>query len=372
MDDDITPMKNAFRNLNERGLIQRAKGTHGPNKSLAIPARSEPAGPADADAVRHALSHVEDVFVVDAAVGSYRGSEVLVRAVTDDAAVALFLRHLLVRTGGASTAETGSAHPIKVLHSSAGAPGLSSSVNELGATIVATGDISFEHLQEAITAATHALMATGEGEFDVLPLAANAYVDGNSGATTLEVDLSGNSSMPTALKKGSRLYGANGVVWSQGGLARLFRGAVVDEKTAAALGAPLAGDIVVGGKTVVTSFNADNVVAAPSEVCGICTLLALLSNATMYGCLLPVAHVSLFVAFNASHGPIREHFVVGCVFEQWEERWEKGEWGRSFVRRCSPGRGGREICCFGRQAQSENLHSVRHAPNECDWPQCAC
>ena len=261
-------MKNAFRNLNERGLIQRAKGTHGPNKSLAIPARSEPAGPADADSVRHALSHVEDVFVVDAAVGSYRGSELLVRAVTDDAAVALFLRHLLVRTGGASSAETGSAHPIKVLHSSAGAPGLSSSVNDLGATIVATGDISFEHLQEAITAATHALMATGEGEYDVLPLAANAYVDGKSGATTLEVNLGGNST-PTAPKKGSSLYGAHGVVWSQGGLARLFRGAVVDEKTAAALGAPLAGDIVVGGKTVVTSFNADNVVAAPSEVCRI-------------------------------------------------------------------------------------------------------
>jgi hypothetical protein len=171
-------MGNAYRNLSTRRLIQRAAGKHGPNKSLAVPARAAPEGPptlfdesyegsrtayvssppfqfnsrttitlcphkyvpgnkdsgpcyssgvhtwhahtttnrftADAAAVQSALSNVPDVFVVDAAVGSFRGSEVLVRAVTDDAAVALFLQHLLVRTGGASTAETGSAHPIKV------------------------------------------------------------------------------------------------------------------------------------------------------------------------------------------------------------------------------------------------------------------
>ena len=114
MDDDITPMERAYRNLDTRGLIQRAAGKHGPNKSLAVPARASPTGPAHADAVARALSYVTDVFVVDAAVGSFRGSEVLVRAVTDDAAVALFLQHLLVRTGGGSTAETGSSHPIQV------------------------------------------------------------------------------------------------------------------------------------------------------------------------------------------------------------------------------------------------------------------
>eukprot|EP00591_Stephanopyxis_turris_P000669 CAMPEP_0195511038 /NCGR_PEP_ID=MMETSP0794_2-20130614/3498_1 /TAXON_ID=515487 /ORGANISM="Stephanopyxis turris, Strain CCMP 815" /LENGTH=341 /DNA_ID=CAMNT_0040638575 /DNA_START=78 /DNA_END=1103 /DNA_ORIENTATION=- len=264
VDDDITPLNNAYRNLSVRGLIQRAKGTHGPNKSLAVAPGDKPGDAAVSAAdVAKALSNVEDVFVVDAAVGSFRGSEVLVRAVTDDAGLALSLQHLLVRTGGASTASSGSDHPIKLFHSSTGSPGISASVSDLGATIVATGNVGVEHIQEAITDATHKLMATGEDELNVLPLAANVYVDGK-GATTLEIDVSGKGSV-SAPKKGNSLYGVHGAVWSHAGIARLFRGAVVDKKAAKTLGAPKAGDVVIGD-AVVTSFDEDNLHGHPTSI----------------------------------------------------------------------------------------------------------
>lgn len=257
--DDITPMGNAYRNLKPRALIQSATGSLGPNKSLVVAPGSPAEGsPASQEVVTHALSNVDDVFVVDAAVGSFRGSEVMVRAVTDDASLALFLSHLLVKTGGSSTASSGEYHPIKVFHSSQGNVGLSTSVSDANATIVASGNIAFEEIKEAITAATHTLMAKGEDEFDVLPLPGNVFVN-SSGQTIVEIGSTDGA--VNKVDKKHNLHGAHGSVWSQAGIARLFGGAVLDN----GIKSPIAGDLVVDN-VVITALRADNLIDHPSKI----------------------------------------------------------------------------------------------------------
>lgn len=261
--DDITPMNNAFRNLPTKALVKFGTGSKGPNGSLVVTPGSAPSsGDNDAESVVDTLSNVDNVFVVDAAVGSHRGSEIMVRAVTDSANVALFLQHLLVATGGSSDETAGEFHPIKVFHQSQGQPSISTTVGEANATIVATGDISFGAVQEAITQATHVLMEAGEDEVNVLPLPGLAVLD-KSGDTVVEIDVKSKTAAAPigAPAKGSELYGAHGSVWSDAGLARLYGGAVLK----ASASTPAAGDLVVGDN-VVTSFRADNLVAHPSKI----------------------------------------------------------------------------------------------------------
>lgn len=267
VEDEITPMGNAFRNLSLSGLVHHASGSKGPNKSIVVAPGQQPVGEqsSDVEDVVDALSNVDDLFVVDAAVGSYRGSEVLVRAVTDSANVALFLQHLLVGIGGSSNEKGGAEHPIKVFHSSEGQPSVTATVGEASAVIVATGDIAFDAIQESITQVTHELMATGEDEFSVLPLPGVAFTD-KSGDTVVEIDVKRSSGSPIGKPpKGGSLYGAHGTVWSDAGLARLFGGAVIESKAAKSLSKPGSGDVVVGD-AVVTSFRADNLVAHPSKI----------------------------------------------------------------------------------------------------------
>jgi hypothetical protein len=108
----------------------------------------------------------------------------------------------------------------------------------------------------------------GGDELGLLPLAGHAFVD-SAGATVLEINADGKKNgRVSAVGKGRSLYGAHGVVWSADGIARLFGGAVLNTAAAAELGAPAAGDVVVGGDAVVTSFRGNNLVAHPSKVRG--------------------------------------------------------------------------------------------------------
>ena len=168
VEDGITPMENSYRNLPVKQLMQHSKGKLGPNKSLVVAPGAAPSTEPSLDTVVDDLSNTSDVYVVDGAIGSYRGSEILARVVTDDPDFALIMDHLLVKIGGASNEQTGSDHPIKVFHSSNGQPGISSSVTDVDAKIVVTGNVELGAVQETLVQVNDALMATGSSSLDVV------------------------------------------------------------------------------------------------------------------------------------------------------------------------------------------------------------
>lgn len=279
VEDDITPRGESFRNPSAKLLLQKVPRNSGAavdpsTKALHVDASSsaaESSFPSLLSSVIPSLSDVDAVYVVDAAVGSFRGSEVLARVVSDCPAAALQVQHLLVKVGGASDERSGADHPIKVFHSSdSEAASIATHVSSLSATIAVEGPLDVRQLQQAIQDVASQLMDTGEGELNVLPLPGRAFVD-KSGDTVVEIDVSedGATASDAKVPKGASLYGLNGTVWSQAGLARLFGGAVVSSAAAKTQfpESPGFGDVVLdGGKSVLTSFRADNLIAHPSKI----------------------------------------------------------------------------------------------------------
>eukprot|EP01098_Paradermamoeba_levis_P012047 TRINITY_DN5208_c0_g1_i1.p1 TRINITY_DN5208_c0_g1~~TRINITY_DN5208_c0_g1_i1.p1 ORF type:complete len:453 (-),score=112.69 TRINITY_DN5208_c0_g1_i1:146-1444(-) len=117
----ITPKGNAFRNLHKNGLLMKSnqkldsnKAVHvaktpttktyyyvGAKADVKLPASSEVLDQNQYNALlketRRYLSHANDLFVHDGAMGAVPSTEQKIRVFTDDAVVSLFLRHTVPR-----------------------------------------------------------------------------------------------------------------------------------------------------------------------------------------------------------------------------------------------------------------------------------
>uniref|UniRef100_A0A7S2RYX2 Uncharacterized protein n=1 Tax=Mucochytrium quahogii TaxID=96639 RepID=A0A7S2RYX2_9STRA len=174
----------------------------------------------------------ENVFVVDALAGSNSAVGAKVRAVTDDASVALLLQTMLCTAPKRSAQAF--APQVKVVHShvaDASAPGPYCATHE--GNVVARGAVDAKTLGKAI--ATAAACAVSGAETSSVVIKGSVVVDKKSGDSTLYVGAE------NAAKNGA----INGdVLWSSHGLSRVWDATEV-KKDAAPAGSVIEGGIAI-------------------------------------------------------------------------------------------------------------------------------
>lgn len=305
-DDNVTPKGAAFRNASTKELIMYSSGKLSASKAIdcgGTPVAA--AGPfATDDFAGHItmslddyeaaweqvcgdLSHSQQLFIEDAAVGATREAQVRLRVISDSAEYALYMRNLLVRTP--LYHPEAFPRPIVVYLASNGeAAFIGSDVDTetAKATVVASGKVSAASVREEIAHVAGLLMDAGgyrsqrgggarvdaarkdgniewymedryyvapEGEShpDLLRLRASASVSGDK--VSLTVDGAGAADQ----------FAAHDVVWTSSGLVRMWDGVSVG----ASHGDDLpAGAITFQGATTHPLAAPGGVAPHPSEI----------------------------------------------------------------------------------------------------------
>ena len=203
------------------------------------------------DDVQLHLSSVEtsDIFVNDAAVGSYRNASSGIRVISDDAALSLFLSHMLVEVP--SGRDPWHERPI-VVYAASGIEGTAASLNL--DTIEIPGESEDSEARAEVVGATVVLTgaaaAPGALALDAIA-AAVASIDFDG--VVMACDVHRNTAGSAALVFGgaavteatiASLYSAHHSVWSADGVASLWGGRLLEGKAPASAEAY---DLVVGG-----------------------------------------------------------------------------------------------------------------------------
>jgi hypothetical protein len=206
---------------------------------------------AQMDAAQRHLSSVEtsDIFVNDAAVGSYRNASSAIRVISDDASISLFLSHMLVEVP--SGRDPWHERPI-VVYAASGIEGTAASLNLDSIEIPAESEDG-EARAEVVGATvvlTGAAAAAGPLALDAIAAAVSAIdFDG----VVMACDVHRNTAGSAALVFGAAavteatlgtLYSAHHAIWSADGVASLWGGRLLEGKVPPSAEAY---DLVAGG-----------------------------------------------------------------------------------------------------------------------------
>ncbi|KAF2074339.1 hypothetical protein CYY_004360 [Polysphondylium violaceum] len=244
----ITPYNQAYRNPREKLLLQNSVGTKDKNNVLTV-VNSESANTTNyyldesvsqlnsnsstisipnykaiLELVKDNISEGDNIYVRDAAVGSDKGKESTIRAVTNDSVSALFLNHLLPNTNVGSTKNFKHSLTVyltpKFVLSNPEKYGLKSSsfniIDVKRGIAVISGNQSTENIRNVISAiSSNTLMKTYQ---DTLPLPTSTIYSANE-KTVLAFD----SENYLLNNKFSGKVVSQGSIWSvDSGLTRLF------------------------------------------------------------------------------------------------------------------------------------------------------
>lgn len=187
-----------------------------------------------------------------------------VRVIADNAAHALFLKHMLVRTAQPNLKPV---HGFKcdfsprvtvcLASTAIEKPGMLINLDDAdSAVITVVGNIAVEQIQNAVALAASTCHAADDG-----PLVMNCDTHLSGGSTSLLFGLSGEGR--AAAVANDSLYAAHHSVWDTSGVSRLWGGVSVPAGKAAT---PLSkGSIVIDG-VATTSGVRDNLAAGPSTI----------------------------------------------------------------------------------------------------------
>jgi hypothetical protein len=207
------------------------------------------------------LSDVDEIFVDDAALGSFRGCEMGIRLVSDDAALALYAQNMHVRVPIRSCIRDKSnpGHSVTVLL--AGkidcTPFVSCKIDEGHAQVVFGGRTSLQTIQEAVAGVARQLVTIRDAS--QIPIPGNSYIDGDN----IILAIPNESGYDPISQEGLALNGAHEHIWCEEGLARMFGGARYAGLPSAGVGR---GNVVAGGNAVSPLKDSHNLVAHPTKI----------------------------------------------------------------------------------------------------------